>query len=139
MKKKLWIPVVALLLLGIVCTLVLSQPRNVFDEGDTLEIYRVAAYRDGSKEDITQQVKNPELLAESLLLMETARLRTSFAPFANEDVRYEISGTCGDRTMHILLSDDPKLCVVYEDGDKGGWQICRAEHILAIVDTLCTM
>ena len=140
MKKKLWIPVLAiLLLLGAVCALVMSQPRDVLEEDAVWELYRVEAYENGVKKDITAEVKNPALLAESLRLIRCSRLRTDFAPFAADDVRYEISGTCDGQTLHILLSEDPKLCVVYEDGGKGGWRIQQAETVLAVVELLCTM
>ena len=140
MKKKLWIPVLAaLLLLGVVCAAVVSQPRNVLEEDAVWEIYRVEIYENGVKRDITAEVKNTELLAESLRLTQCSRLRTDFAPFAAADVRYEISGTCDGQPLHILLSDDPKLCVVYEDGGKGGWQIQQAGTVLAVVELLCTM
>lgn len=140
MKKKLWIPViVALLLLGAVCAHVMSQPRDVFDGDAVWEIYRVEVYENGAKRDITAEVKNLPLLAESLRLTERSRLRTDIAPVAGSDVRYEISGTCDGQTLHILLSEKAELCVVYEDGSKGGWRICRADEVLTIVDLLCTM
>ena len=140
MKKKLWIPVIAiLLLLGAVYAFVMSQPRQVFDEKTSWEIYRVEVYENGSKKDITGDVEKWALLQESLLLMERSRLRTGFSPVSNDDVCYQISGICDGRTLHILLSEDPKLCVVYEDSIKGGWRIHRAEHILNIVDLLCAM
>ena len=140
MKKKLWIPVIAvLLLLGAVCAHVVSQPRQVFAKNAVWEIYSVETYENGGKKDITQDVKNPELLAESLRLMECSRLRTGFAPYATKDVRYEISGMCDGRPLRLLLSNDPRLCVVYEDAGKGGWRICRAADVLAIVELLCTM
>ena len=140
MKKQLWIPVIAVCaLLGVVYALVLSHPRNVFDEGTSWEVYRVEIYENGVKKDITAEVKNLPLLAESLRLTQCSRLRTDFAPFAAADVRYEISGTCDGQTLHILLSDNPKLCVVYEDGGKGGWRIQQAGTVLAMVELLCTM
>ena len=140
MKKKLWIPVTAVfLLLGVVYALVMSQPRNVFDEGASWEIYRVESYENGVKKDITREVKNLPLLSESLRLTECSRLRTGFAPVSGNDVCYEISGTCDGGTLHILLSEDPELCMVYEDGSRGGWRIRRAETVLAIVDWLCRM
>ena len=140
MKKMLWIPVLLLLLLlGAVYALVVSQPRDVFEEDAVWELYRVEIYENGVKRDITAEVKNLPLLSESLRLTECSRLRTDFAPFATADVRYEISGTCDGQPLHILLSEKPELCVVYEDGGKGGWQIRRAETVLAIVDMLCAM
>ena len=140
MKKKLWVLGIAvLLLLSAVCAYVVSQPRYVFAEGAGWEIYSVEVYENGGKKDISQDVKNPELLAESLRLMECSRLRTGFAPYATKDVRYEISGMCDGQPLRLLLSDDPKLCVVYEDSSKGGWRIHRAESVLAIVELLCTM
>ena len=140
MKKKLWIPVLAaLLLLGVVCTVVVSQPRNVLEEDAVWELYRVEAYENGVKKDITAEVKNLPLLAESLRLTQCSRLRTDFAPVAAADVRYEISGTCDGQTLHILLSEKAALCVVYEDGGKGGWQIRQAGTVLAMVELLCTM
>ncbi len=140
MKKKLWIPVLAvLLLLGAVCALVMSQPRNVVEEDAEWAIYRVEAYENGVKKDITAEVKNLPLLAESLRLTQCSRLRTDFAPFAADDVRYEISGTCDGQTLHILLSEKAELCVVYEDGGKGGWRIQQAGTVLAMVELLCTM
>ncbi len=140
MKKKLWIPVLAaLLLLGVVCAVVVSQPRNVLEEDAVWEIYRVEAYENGVKKDITTEVKNLPLLAESLRLTQCSRLRTDFAPVDGNDVRYEISGTCDGQPLHILLSEKAELCVVYEDGSKGGWRIHRAESVLAIVELLCTM
>ena len=128
-----------LVLLGVVCAVVVSQPRNVLEEDAVWEIYRVEAYENGVKRDITADVKNLPLLAESLRLTQCSRLRTDFAPFAAADVRYEISGTCDGQTLHILLSDAPKLCVVYEDGGEGGWQIRQAGTVLAMVELLCTM
>ena len=140
MKKKLWIPVLAaLLLLGVVYAVVVSQPRNVLEEDAVWEIYRVEAYENGVKKDITAEVKNLPLLAESLRLTQCSRLRTDFAPFAAADVRYEISGMCDGQTLHILLSEKAELCVVYEDGGKGGWQIRQAGTVLAMVELLCTM
>ena len=140
MKKKLWIPVLAvLLLLGAVCALVMSQPRDVLEEDAVWELYRVEAYENGVKKDITAEVKNLPLLSESLRLTQCSRLRTDFAPVAGNDVRYEISGTCDGQTLHILLSEKAELCVVYEDGGKGGWRIQRAETVLAVVELLCTM
>ena len=140
MKKKLWIPVLAaLLLLGVVCTVVVSQPRNVLEEDAVWEIYRVEAYENGVKKDITAEVKNLPLLVESLRLTQCSRLRTDFAPFAAADVRYEISGTCDGQPLHILLSEKAELCVVYEDGGKGGWRIQQAGRVLAMVELLCTM
>ena len=140
MKKKLWIPVLAaLLLLGVVYAVVVSQPRNVLEEDAVWEIYRVEAYENGVKKDITAEVKNLPLLAESLRLTQCSRLRTDFAPFAAADVRYEISGMCDGQTLHILLSEKAELCVVYEDGGKGGWQIQQAGTVLAVVELLCTM
>ena len=140
MKKKLWIPVLAiLLLLGAVCVHAVSRPRDVFDEDAVWEIYRVEVYENGVKRDITADVKNLPLLTESLLLMERSGSRTDFAPVSAADVRYEISGTCNGQPLHILLSERAELCVVYEDGSKGGWKIRQAEQVLAIVDLLCTM
>lgn len=143
MKKKtaLILIIIAVILILSAAAAVLLTPQTFFTETSDIEIYRViktsAPYgKVDERTEITDQVDGASL-ESCLYLMRCNRYRTSFAPYATADVRYEIDLRYNSESFHIVLGK-PYLSVIYVSADKGGYKIANPESWLSLLDALTT-
>lgn len=94
------------------------------------DIHRVIYIKEDNHIDITEQI-NLVTLKQIVSEYQCGRIPSSFAPYQQESVVYEIDGTYENRPLHIILGD---INIVYESSDKGGYQIKNSDELLSEIN-----
>lgn len=102
-------------------------PKSIINDVGNYDIHRVIYVKEDNHTDITDQI-NLVMVKQIISDYQCSRIPTSFAPYQQDLVVFEINGIYENRPLHIILGD---INIVYESSNKGGYQIKNSDEMLS--------
>lgn len=110
-----------------------TSPRVLFDDADSLQIYRItAAGAAGESRDITDAV-DIAVLQQGLQGLDYGRVPVFMEHYALADVRYEVDGHYQGESFHIIVG---RINYVYGGAGQGYYELRGGEELVELLDRL---